>query len=100
MPTYISLLRYTEEGARTLKQRREFYFEPNRNVFLPALGVTVKNIYMVLGQYDAVAILEAPNDEAVAKAALFLGSVGTVHTETMRAFNEEESGRLIDSMPG
>ena len=99
MPTYISLLKYTEEGVRTLKQRRDFYFEPNKNVFLPALGVTIKQIFLVMGQYDAVAILEASNDEAVAKAALFLGRVGTVRTETMRAFTEDESNKIIDAMP-
>ena len=99
MPTYISLLRYTEEGVRTLRQRRDFYFEPNQNVFLPALGVTIKQFYMVMGQYDAVAILEAPNDEAMAKAALFLGRAGTVRTQTMRAFSEEESNRIIDALP-
>jgi uncharacterized protein with GYD domain len=92
-------MRYTPEGVRTLKQRRDFYFEPNKNVYLPALGVSLKQIYMVTGQYDAVALVEAPNDEAVAKAALYLGRVGTVRTETMRAFSEEESNAIIDAMP-
>ena len=99
MPTYISLLRYTEEGIRTLKQRHDFYFEPNKNVFLPALGVKIKQIFLVLGEYDAVAVLEAPDDEAVARAALYLGRVGTVRTQTMRAFTEEESSKIIDGLP-
>jgi uncharacterized protein with GYD domain len=65
---------------------------------LQALGAEVKDFYLVMGQYDALLIVEAPSDETVAKAALMLGARGTVSTETLRAFTEEEYLRLIVGM--
>jgi uncharacterized protein with GYD domain len=65
---------------------------------LQTLGAEVKDFYLVMGQYDALLIVEAPSDETVAKAALTLGARGTVSTETLRAFTEEEYLRLIVGM--
>jgi uncharacterized protein with GYD domain len=52
-----------------------------------------------MGQYDAVVISEAPNDETVAKLALSIGSKGAVRTETFRAFPEDEYRKVIASLP-
>jgi uncharacterized protein with GYD domain len=52
-----------------------------------------------MGQYDAVGIVELPNDEAMAKLALANSSRGTVRGETLRAFTEEEYRKLIASLP-
>jgi len=55
--------------------------------------------YLVTGRYDAVAIVEAPNDEVVARIALGNASVGNVRTETSRAFTEDEYRKIIASLP-
>ena len=52
-----------------------------------------------MGQYDAVVISEAPNDETATKAALTVMAAGAVRTQTFRAFTEEEYQRLISELP-
>jgi uncharacterized protein with GYD domain len=52
-----------------------------------------------MGKYDIVIIAEAPNDEAITKTSLILGSKGNVRTRTSRAFTEAEYRKLIDSLP-
>ncbi len=52
-----------------------------------------------MGQYDAVAIVEMPDDETAARAALIVGSRGAISTETLRAFTEEEAISLVRSLP-
>ena len=58
-------------------------------------GGRVKSFYLLLGQYDAVVVYEAPNDETVAELMLAIGAAGNVHTETHRAFTEEEYRKVI-----
>ena len=97
MATYITLGRWTQQGIEKIKE------SPTRlDAFkqaVKAAGGTVKGFYMVTGQYDIVTIVEAPSDEAVAKAALLLGSKGCVRTETLRAFTEDEYRKVIASLP-
>jgi uncharacterized protein with GYD domain len=52
-----------------------------------------------MGRYDAVVIAEAPNDETMAKLALGVGSQGAIHTETLRAFTEDEFRKIIATLP-
>lgn len=59
------------------------------------MGAEVKVFYSVMGRYDTVFIVEAPDDETVAKAALKVGSLGNVRTETLRAFTEDEYRNMI-----
>jgi uncharacterized protein with GYD domain len=54
---------------------------------------------MVTGQYDMVIVAEAPNDDAIAKVALLTGSKGSVRSETLRAFPEDEYRKIIASLP-
>lgn len=63
------------------------------------MGAQVKEFYSVMGRYDTVFIVEAPDDETIAKAALFVGSLGTVRTETLRAFTEDEYRKIIAALP-
>lgn len=97
MPTYISLIRFTQKGMETIKEG------PNRldaaKQRFRAAGGELKAFYLVTGQYDAVAILELPNDEAVARLALANGSMGNIRTETLRAFTEDEYRKIIAALP-
>ncbi len=51
-----------------------------------------------MGSYDVVSIWEAPSDEAMAKAALVIGSVGNVRTTTLKAFGESELRQIVGSL--
>ena len=97
MATYISLIKYTQQGIENIKE------SPNRldaaKQAFKAMGAEIKEYYLVTGQYDAVVISEAPNDETVAKLALSIGSKGSIRTETFRAFPEDEYRKVIASLP-
>jgi uncharacterized protein with GYD domain len=97
MPTYITLARWTQKGIEQIKE------SPTRlDAFKQAVksaGGTVKSFYMVTGQYDMVIVSEAPNDDAIAKVALATGSKGSVRSETLRAFTEDEYRKIIAGLP-
>ena len=97
MATFITLANFTEQGIRNAKE------SPNRAAAFSAaaekLGVTVKDIYWTVGHYDAVAIIEGPDDESVTSLLLSLGAQGNVRTETLRAFSPEEMSGIIGKMP-
>ncbi len=93
MPTYISLLRWTPQGVQHLKESPS-RLDAARKAFESA-GVKMKNFYMVTGHYDMVIINEAPDDTAMAKAVLSVASRGSVQTETLRAFTEDEYRKII-----
>ena len=54
---------------------------------------------MVTGRYDIVTITEAPSDDVVARIALATGSKGSLKTETLRAFTEDEYRKIIAALP-
>ena len=83
MATYVMLSTLTDEGRKTLKQRPERLDEVNKEV--EQLGVTVKDQYATLGQYDFVTIVEAPDDKTMAKVSVELGSRGTMSSQTLAA---------------
>ena len=65
-----------------------------------AMGGQWKAWYLTVGQYDAVAIIEAPDDEMATRIALVRNSRGGVRTQTLRAFTEDEYRQLAGSLPG
>jgi uncharacterized protein with GYD domain len=97
MPTYIRLLRFSEQSMKDLKHLRD-RVAAAKKAYRDA-GAELKQVFMVMGKYDAVAVVEAPNDECVAKVALAQAALGAFRsTETMRAFNEDEVAKIIDGM--
>lgn len=97
MATFIVLFRYTEQGIKAIKQSPE-RVEKAKQLFRQ-MGAEVKSFYMLLGRYDTVFIVEAPNDETIAKATLALASLGNVKTETLRAFSGEEFRTIVAGLP-
>jgi uncharacterized protein with GYD domain len=97
MPTYISMLRYTQQGISAVKNAPA-RMDAAKEAYKKA-GGELKAIYLTLGQYDLVAIAEMPNDEAVARLALGMGMQGNIRTETMRAFSETEFKKIVGSLP-
>ncbi len=83
MPTYIMLSTLTPEGVQTVKNNPQRIREVNHEV--EQLGATVKAQWATLGQYDFVNVVEAPDEQTMARVSLELGSRGTTRFETMSA---------------
>jgi len=88
METYVMLTTLTDEGRKTIKQNPQRIKEVNKEV--EAMGVKIVAQYFLLGPYDFVNILEAPDSITVTKAAMELGSRGTLQTMTMTAMSLDE----------
>jgi uncharacterized protein with GYD domain len=85
MPLYVMLTNLTDEGRKTVKEKPERIKEVNKEV--EAMGVKILNQWALLGPYDFINILDAPNNEAIARVAVELGSRGTLTTQTMPAIS-------------
>jgi uncharacterized protein with GYD domain len=96
MATFIALMNFTDQGIRNVKESPDRYEKFKSMV--EERGVTFKDIYWTVGQYDLVVILEGA-DEAVTAALLKLGSLGNVRTETLRGFSAEEMKGIVSNMP-
>ena len=88
MAIYIMFTTLTDEGRKTVKQNPQRIQEVNKEV--EAMGVKILNQYAILGPYDFVNILEAPDNRTISKVALELGSRGTLQTMTMAALTIDE----------
>lgn len=93
MPRYVMLTTLTDEGRKTLKNNPERIQDVNKEV--EAMGIQIISQLSLLGPYDFMNILEAPNNEAVVKLAVELGSRGTLQTLTMAAMPIE---KLIETL--
>lgn len=96
MPTYISLCRWTQQGAQKLKDSPA-RLDAGRKAFQTS-GVKIRDFFMTTGKYDMVIIAEAPSDEALAKATLSLIAQGNITTQTSRAFTEAEYRSIMSSL--
>ncbi len=97
MARYLLLSRFTEQGIHTIKDGAA-RLDAAKQTF-QGLGAEIKDFYLTLGEYDAALVIEAPDDETVAKASLAIGSLGNVRIETLRAFTEEEYRQIVGSLP-
>jgi uncharacterized protein with GYD domain len=95
MATFVSLVNFTDQGIRNVKD------SPKRADAVKAtakkLGVTVKEIYWTVGRYDVVVVMEG-DDEAVTSTLLKIGSLGNVRSETLRAFSAADMGRILSNV--
>jgi uncharacterized protein with GYD domain len=96
MATFISLLNFTDQGIRSIKDSPDRYGA--FRALAEKLGVTVKSFYYTVGHHDMVITLEG-NEEAVTTALLKAGSIGNVRSETLRAFTVDETKRMIGNIP-
>jgi uncharacterized protein with GYD domain len=83
LPTYVMLSTLTPEGVQTIKNNPQRIREVNKEI--EQLGATVKAQWAVLGQYDFVNIVEAPDETTMARVSLELGSRGTARYESLVA---------------
>ena len=96
MATYISLINFTEQGVRNIKDSPDRY--GTFKAMAEKMGITVKAFYYTTGRYDAVSIVEG-TDEAVATAMLKAASLGNVRSETLRGFSIDEAKKIIGNIP-
>ena len=83
MATYVMLTTLTDEGRKTLKSNPKRLDEVNREV--ESMGVKIVFQYALLGHYDFINVLEAPDNKTISRVAIELGSRGTLQTMTMAA---------------
>lgn len=97
MPTYMTLVRYTQQGIKTIKD------SPSRldtaKALFSSMGGEIKSFYLAMGKYDVIVIAEAPDDETATKLVLTIASAGAIRTETFRIFTEDEYRKLISELP-
>jgi uncharacterized protein with GYD domain len=93
MPTYVMLTNLTPDGVRTLKNNPARVAEVNNEV--EQIGAKVVAQYATLGQYDFITVVEAPDDQTMAKISVELGSRGTMTSQTLTAI---PAGDLADSL--
>ncbi len=96
MPTYVCLMRWTPQGIAKVKNSPA-RLDAGRKAF-KKLGVEIRDVHMTMGRYDLVAVLEGPNDDAVARALLSLASQGNIQTETLKAWKEAEYRKITSSV--
>ena len=93
MATYVSLLRFTEQGAKNINK------SPSRaEAFRKAAekaGVKIEAQYWTIGAWDGVLILSAADEEKALKCLTDLAAAGNLRTATMQAFNASEYSRIV-----
>ncbi len=93
MPYFVILSNLTDEGRKTIKQKPERIMEVNKEI--EAMGVKLHKQFAVLGIYDFVNIVEAPDNETMMRLSVELGSRGSVQMTTLPALPIEEFIRKI-----
>lgn len=96
MTTYISLVNWTELGVKNVRESPKRLDAAKK--LLADMGGNFSAFYMTMGDFDMVAIYEAPDDAVAARFALQLGMQGTVRTRTLKAFPEAAYREIIKSL--
>ncbi len=95
MATYVMLMKFINPTVDSMKEASAARAAGKKAA--KALGITWKQQYLMMGEYDVMNILEAPDDETVAKFAL-MGMTGSLTITTVRAFTEGEADKLIKGL--
>jgi uncharacterized protein with GYD domain len=96
-PTYISFVQFTDKGIQGAKETTQRVAAWAAKV--QSMGITIKQMYWPLGQYDQVCIFEAPDDETAASVLLAADMLGNIRTQTMRAFTASEMDKILEKVP-
>jgi uncharacterized protein with GYD domain len=96
MTTYVMLTKWTEKGMVNVRDSPKRLDAAKKA--LREMGGEFKSVYMTMGDYDLVAIYEAPDDAVAARFTLILGMLGNVRTTTLKAFPEAAYREIINSL--
>lgn len=97
MPTFVTLAHWTDQGIKNIKELNQ-RADAVRDL-ASRLGGELREVYVVMGRYDVVAISELPDDETATKLALAVGAQGNTRTETLRAYTLGEMSSIIADIP-
>jgi uncharacterized protein with GYD domain len=96
MPTYISLVNWTEQGIRDVRQTVE---RANAATALATrMGGQLKEVYWTIGQFDLVTVADFPDDETGMAYLLALGSQGNIRTTTLRAYDGDQVKGILGKL--
>ena len=93
MPTYILLSTLSSQGIQTLRATPERLLEVNREI--ETMGARVLQQWAVLGPYDFVSVVEAADEEVIARVTVELGARGSARFDTLTAIPID---RFIESL--
>jgi uncharacterized protein with GYD domain len=96
MPTYVTLMNWTDQGIRTAKDT--VHRRDQADALAHKHGANIEQVYWTVGPYDLVTIIEAPDDESATAMLLELGSAGNLRTTTLRAYGREEMSGIIQRL--
>jgi uncharacterized protein with GYD domain len=97
MATYITVGSFTDQGIRGVRdttKRAAAVKEAAKKA-----GVTMKEIYWTMGQFDVIGIFEAPDDASMSAVSLAIGAAGNIRGQTLRAYPREEMDAILRKMP-
>jgi uncharacterized protein with GYD domain len=97
MPTYIGLLKWTEQGVKDVKNALSR--QEQGHAAIDKAGGRVIGSWWTQGAYDVVIVAEFPDDETASAAAIATGMAGNARSETMRAYGREEMQRILQKLP-
>ncbi len=92
MPHYISLVNWTEQGIQTVKESTKRV--DTVNALASKLGAKM-DVFYTMGEYDIVAVTEAPSDDAAMQLLLEIGKIGNVRTKTLKAWTVAEATKVL-----
>ena len=96
MPTYVTLMNWTDQGIRTVRDTVDRRGQADE--LAQKHGATIEEVYWTVGPYDIVTIVEAPDDESVTAMLLELGSAGNLRTTTLRAYDRDQMSGIIQRL--
>ncbi len=97
MPTYVTLIKYTQKGVENMKESPT-RLDAAKELF-KSMGGELKAFYLAMGRYDSVVLAEGPDDETATKLAMTIASAGAIRTETFRVFTEGEYRKIVSELP-
>lgn len=97
MPTYITLCKLTDEGVKDIKNAPKRIKAAQK--MMEKMGGKVTGFYFTIGDYDYIAVGEAPNDEVACTFLLGLGTTGILRTTTLKAFTLDEFTNVVKKLP-
>jgi len=97
MATFITTMHFTEQGVKAVRDtcERAAAFKTTAK----KMGVKVTGMYWTLGAFDGVIVCEAPDEETATAALLHLGSLGSISTQTARAYDAAEMQKILGLLP-
>lgn len=100
MPTYVTLVNYTEKGIEMLNDLEPDEVGNMTREVITAHGGELVDFYLTLGEYDAVVVAELPDNQTAAETLLSVGNRGIAETETLTAFTEDELRAIVGNLGG